>query len=114
MDYIEFDCTPYDEECSQVGTSNYYLDSILESKAIINQLIRMFGEPPECTYFKKASCPHDFGTYYEIRLNYNEWNDYCIEVESRWPQLWDDEAITFLKQNNYSLPLKGEKVDGEF
>lgn len=100
--YEEYELTPYDEPCAQVGESDYQKRSRLEFKALSDQLIRQFGDPgSHDVYFKMSSNAHDFGTYWSFKMYFEEWNDYADKVESQWPNNWDDEAKQFLKDNGY-------------
>lgn len=102
MDYQEFDLTPYDETSAQIGEEDFSKRSKLEYYALIDQLIRMFGSPADnnCS-FKLGSCPHDFGTYYELRVYYKEWNEYMDNLENDFPSEWDEQALVFLREKGY-------------
>ena len=70
----------------------------------VRQLVAyQFGDPLEhCVSFRRASVPHDFGTYYELRIYFQEWdNNYMSKIDEDFPKYWDAEALEFLKQNNY-------------
>jgi hypothetical protein len=41
-------------------------------------MIRQFGPPPEGAYCKTRSNPHDFGTYYELAIYYDEHNEVAV------------------------------------
>ena len=103
----ELDMTPYDEPCAQVGDEAYRENVRLEFAAIKAQLIRMFGEPPAGAYLKSQSAPHDFGTYYELAVVYNdeseEASEYVSRVENDFPASWDAEAKAFLQSHGYHL-----------
>lgn len=106
QDY-DFDTVPYDEPCAQVGEENYHKDSRTESRAMMNQLIRMFGMPPDGSYLTLKSNPHDFGDYLSIRY---VWDDdrrehvaYFNKLEAGWPDVWDREAKEELKKAGYTL-----------
>jgi len=105
MDYLEMDITPYEEDCAQLGSESYLVRCKLEFVAIVVQLKRIFGEPPEGVYFKLKSCPHDFGTYYELKIVFDDSNEnavsYAYSIEDDFPKNWDKEALEYLKQNGY-------------
>jgi hypothetical protein len=63
---------PSDEPCVQIGEDNYSKWSRLEAYTLIEQLIRQLGEPPSLTFFKVISCSHDFGTYYDVAIVYDD------------------------------------------
>lgn len=96
MDTLEIGSCPYSEDCAQVGSDDYQEKSKKELHAYANQLIRMFGQPPEgARLFIKAN-PHDFGTYHELACKYNEDNEeatqYAYKLEGEGPEFWDAEA----------------------
>jgi hypothetical protein len=110
----EFDLvttTPREEQCVNVGDTNYYSNAQIEAKAYINQLKRNYGNPPPGTRFKIIDCPHDAGVYVDIRFFYDdeccEHNGYFDYIE-RGCDKWDQVALAELKENNYSAP--GAKV----
>jgi hypothetical protein len=94
--------SPTNEECAQIGTSDYYKRASIECSEYIKQLKRIFGQPPLESKFKIKHCPHDFGTYYEVVISFNESNDeeseYAYNVESNVPEYWDEIAKENIKQ----------------
>lgn len=105
MEFLEFDLTPSEENCSQVGKDNYYANATKEYETIKNQLIRIFGNPPNGVFFKKSFVPHDFGSYIELRVYYDNNDetsiDYAFKLENEWPAKWDQEAIKELESKGY-------------
>jgi len=95
-DYISIGSTPSDEECAQVGTLDYPEKSKAECRAFKNQLERAFPNIPDGTYFTVKSFPHDFGTYREVVVSYDEDDEesreFAYKVEGESPTNWDDEA----------------------
>ncbi len=98
---------PHEEPCFQVGEQDYQKFGRIEARALISQLLRMFGEPPVGCGFKILSCPHDFGTYYDVALVYDDESDeaqeWMLKVEGGLPEKWDNEAIQELKENGYPV-----------
>jgi len=107
---IELTSAPYDEdEVAQVGTPGYQERVTKECQAFINQLWRMleakFGlHKDNNTYlfaFTKRSLTHEFGTYYEVAIRYEENDAHAVEialwVEDNLPPNWDEEALKELK-----------------
>lgn len=102
MDYEQYDTTPCEEDCAQIGQSDYQKRVRLEFKAMKDQLIRLFGDPePHKVFFGMMSNAHDFGTYWDFKMSYEEWNDYTKLIDKSWPDRWDAEAKKFLKDNGY-------------
>lgn len=98
---------PHGEDCMQLGAENYDKFSNLEADTLIDQIIRQLGQPPEGTYFKKIKCPHDFGTYLDIALVYDE-NDetseaYFLYVDQNMPEYWDNISEEKLTKEGYPL-----------
>ena len=88
---------PLEEDCSQVGSIGYNERSRVECRAYINQLRREFGEPPEGAALKIKACPHDFGTYHEVvvvfdDVMYPESADWAFNLEDKLPLRWDSTA----------------------
>lgn len=97
QDYLVIACTPLSEECEQVGTQSYNRDkAILECRVFRAQLERVFGEPPEGARFKIVGQAHDFGTYHEVYIYFEDSNksaiDYALNVEYNIPETWDEIA----------------------
>ena len=107
-DYLTLSSVPYAEPCAQVGSDNYTRDSIIESRAYINQLQRMFPTDCGCS-FRVKSFPHDFGSYREVVVIYNPevqlQCNYAAMVDDSAPENWDAEALQELADNNYTLHL---------
>jgi len=105
-EFMELGPVPCNEECAQVGSDDFYERARKEYSAYKHQLERMF---PNCN-FRIKSFPHDFGTYYEVCVVYDE-NDEkaterALEVEGNLPENWDDEAK---KELNFLLQEGGEQ-----
>lgn len=103
-DCMELGPVPADESCEQVrsnGTTDY-TRMRAECTAYKHQLERQFPDAPEGTYFRVKSYSHDFGTYYEVCVNYDmdddESSEYAFKVENDLPGNWDDKALSELGQ----------------
>jgi hypothetical protein len=96
IDYLELGPSPCDEDCEQLGANYDPARARLECRVLRDQMIRQFGPPPEGAYYKTRSNPHDFGTYYELAIYYDEHNEaavaYAFKVEREYPQVWDAQA----------------------
>lgn len=103
-DVLEIGCTPHEEDCAQVGSPDYRARARAECNAYRNQLIRLFGKPPEGAELIIKSNPHDFGTYYEVAVRFEEDNekatDYAFDMENNSPAHWDEEAKAELAQGS--------------
>ena len=90
-----------------MGNENYAKFSRLEAKVLIDQIKRTVGEPPIKAHLIIINCPHDFGTYHDVAVVYDdeddEASDYMLKVESQLPHKWDDSAKKLLTENGYSI-----------
>lgn len=106
---------PHDEPCSQVGTAGYDKNSRLEAQALKNLLLRTLPPPPEGTGIRIIQCPHDFGSYLDLSVVYDDDDEESVEwmlkAECAVPGNWDEEAIGWLRENGYLFP--GEEVEEE-
>lgn len=96
-EYLELGTTPADEECVQVSSSEDYIGPMkVECRRYIDMLKKRF---PNCTnvQFSIKSCTHDFGTYYEVVVYYDDRNEgEAYFIENNLPQLWSDsEVLTY-------------------
>jgi len=104
--------TPSAEECSQVGAKNYDYIKLnkIEVKTYIEQLERMFSNIPDGAFFKVQRNIHEFGTYYEAAIKYEDDNEaaveYAFNVENNTPENWDEIARKSLESIGYFEELK--------
>lgn len=88
--------TPADEACAQVGRPGYRDQALKECRAYIRQLERLFSEPPPGAHFALSRETHDFGTYYEVIVQYDPEDgdaiDFALRVEASLPATWDSQA----------------------
>lgn len=94
FEYMEIGPTPANEECLQLGADNYTSDGArAECHRFIRTIKVKLGEPPEGASLVVRSNRHDFGTYYEVAVKYDEAKeaaiDYAFKVESEAPTEWD-------------------------
>lgn len=105
-DFLSLGPTPHDEPCAQSGTPNYNRNSRIECLAVIQQIRRIFGPEPVGTRLKIQSNPHDFGTYYDTIVEFDDEHEasvkYAYLVESEFPAKWDDAALQFLEESGYT------------
>lgn len=110
IEFIPLAPTPHDEECTPAGQD--VQDNIRECRALIEQLIRMHGDPPEGAEFVLIRNDHELGTYYEAGIFYKESDidsdedskseEYAMTLESGIPDNWDELAIKQLTESGYS------------
>lgn len=100
MAYIELGSTPCDEQCAQVGCEDYAEKSVEEIKRYIKQLnellVSKFGEMSGLVYISKKSFNHDFGSYSEAVVYYNENDEEAVEMafwlEENLPANWSEDG----------------------
>lgn len=105
LDYIHLSrTTPCDEPCAQVGSENYMQRARIEARVYMDQLKRSFGNNPNGSFFKVVRCPHDFGTYLDIRLYYDDEQQghvqYMMDIETGCSK-WDEQALRELRERGY-------------
>lgn len=95
-DYIYIGSSPVEEPCAQVGSPDYFERSRAECKAFAAQLLRQFPDQPDSTYFIVKAQAHDFGTYREVVVVYDDADEeslnYALKVEGNTPANWDEQA----------------------
>lgn len=110
LDKMELGPVPCDEECQQLGIDYDPIRAKAECRAYVNMLQRVFGDPPEGARFGVVGCQHDFGTYYEACVKYDdeikEAIDFAYDVEKNLPQYWDEDACVEL-----GLPIGPNNVN---
>lgn len=109
---LELGSVPADEPCAQLLSDNqlqYTLRAREECRAFINQLVRLYGEKhgqslPHGIRLKIKSNAHDFGTYYEVAIEYDVDNDNASTaafwLEQNSPLNWDAEALEELNHKD--------------
>lgn len=95
-DYLNIGSSPHGEDCAQVGSDDYNPRMRAETTAFVHQLQRMFGAPPYGAAFRVKGFPHDFGSYYEVVVAFDDAVEdsvkFAYQVENNTPESWDDEA----------------------
>jgi hypothetical protein len=94
-DYLTLGPTPCDEACAQVGSDDYPERSRAECKRYLTLLRTLYGPEPEGAALVVKSFPHDFGTYREVCVVYDDDNpraaEYAYLLERNLPTTWDAE-----------------------
>lgn len=105
---------PYDEDCAQLGrTPDFDTVARNECNAYRAALIAYYGPPPEGARLRVIGSPHDFGTYYEVYVSFDNDHkapaDYALAVE-RGLARWEDAGFPA----PYSYGGRGDLVDRHF
>jgi hypothetical protein len=103
-DYLSLGSTPAGENCQQLGPNYNPVKARMELTAYIDQLKRQFPDYEEKgIYFRSKSFPHDFGTYTEVVVWFDDLSDTscsaAFDVENNTPEFWDEEAKKFLQHH---------------
>lgn len=109
-EYLELGSVPFGENCVQVGADDYYTKYREESNRYIEQLKHRFPEINNVNcYFSIKGFPHEFGTYHEVVINYNDNDDAAINfaffVENNLPEYWNDNEVLL-----YEAPSESEYI----
>lgn len=101
-DYIDLGSTPSEEPCTQLGAGYDPLIACAECQRYINQLRKQFGTEPFGSHFIISSNHHDFGTYYEVVIQFDaddaEQVKWALNVEANLPAKWANSAATAQKE----------------
>jgi len=99
-DYLNIGSTPHDEPCASITDNMHYIEAKVFAKQIERAYPPVFGARVKVKWFD-----HDFGSYAEACIVYNDTNDeacdYAYHVESdpdNKLQKWDSEALAELEQ----------------
>jgi hypothetical protein len=97
-DSFSLSSVPFEEDCAQVGEDNYRKKAIVECTAYINQLERLFPEAKDHGIeFNMKWHSHDFGSYAEVELYYDDCDDqYAYVIEANLPSNWDEKSLNEL------------------
>ena len=94
MPYIEIGPVPGEENCAQVGSSDYTEASLRECEVFRRMLTRLFPVPTGLPVaYVGRTHPHDFGNYREVSIRYDDTDsqavEFAYEVERSAPGEWD-------------------------
>ena len=108
MDYIEIGCTPAEEDCAQVGKEGYAKQARAECRRFVEGIKKFFGKPPALADVRIKSFTHDFGSYFEVVVVFDEDDEkaanYAYLVEEFVPGTWEElEEKTFEEVWEYKL-----------
>ena len=96
-DHLYIGSAPAGEDCAQLGRDDFGPLNRLECRAYVDALRVKYGPEPEgCDYRLKRE-NHDFGTYYEVAIYYDDSDpvacDYAFEVENGL-ETWAEVGMT--------------------
>ena len=94
MDTLELGSAPSNEDCVQVSrTEDYIAPMKNECRRYLALLETLFPVPEDVkAWFFIKSNPHDFGTYYEVAIRFDDEDDksvsFAYSVEENLPENW--------------------------
>ena len=96
-DYVDIGPAPFDEDCAEAGSPDYWEKSKKECRAYKHQLEREFGPPPIGARIDVKNFPHDeFGIYQEVVCYFDDQIkgslEYALKMKENTPVEWDEEA----------------------
>ena len=98
-EYLTLGGTPYSEDCVQVSNTEDYLPAMTkECYRFMKMLDKRFPIPVGVdAHFGIKSFSHDFGTYKEVCLFYEDTSylnqAFASFVDDNIPETWTDEAV---------------------
>ena len=104
--YFTLGPTPRDEACACVGEEDYTPRARAECRRFIALLRTKFGPEPDGARFGIKAFPHDFGTYVEVVIYFDEdlpaSAAYAVHCDDHRPATWDEDQAVPLEQTNYT------------
>ena len=118
---ITLGATPSNEPCVSVTANGDYFQAMQAECGIFKrQLIRQFVCPDHVlAYFKLKTNPHDFGSYMEVILVFEDADldssEFANNVEENLPDVWDSTArkeieLSEILRQYYGSRYSGKKV----
>lgn len=98
LNYESLGPTPAGEDCIQIGDANYSNKAGSECSRYRDLLKLKFPEAGKygCSFHRK-SFKHEFGTYYEIVVQFDDSRgealEYAYFVEANIPEFWGDTNV---------------------
>lgn len=108
MDTYTLGATPAEEKCAQTKDADYHERARVECQVYRRQLLRMYKEAhggsdlPDGCSLRITNHSHDFGTYHEVGIRYNDENERAVNAmfwfDANMPGQWDEEARKELEE----------------
>lgn len=92
-DFITLGSAPIDEDCVQVSSRVNYIPAMrAECRRYKEMLEYIYPKLPESCYFGVKNFEHDFGTYFEVVIYYDdeieEAVDFANDLQDNQPEKW--------------------------
>lgn len=92
--HIALGPVPLEEPCAQTVDSDYALRARAECKRFIAMLEAQWPHRPEGVDFRVVGNRHDFGTYYEVAIFFDDDDkthvNFAVKVEAKLPLTWGE------------------------
>ncbi len=94
-DYLNLGSTPWEEDCVGVNSNTDYMPAMREEcRRYKRQLERDFAIPEDVdAYYKIKTFPHDFGSYMEVCIVFNQEDEktceFAYDLEDHLPARWE-------------------------
>jgi len=93
-DYLNLGPTPCEEECAQLGEDDYAARARAECRRYVALIRAVVGPEPTGAQLSVRAFRHDFGTYYEVVVEFDDENPtataYALRVENKAPKYWGE------------------------
>lgn len=110
VEHLTLGSSPLEEDCAQVGSTNYYERAQVECGQFIKAIRRKHGIEPDGAQMSIKGHAHDFGRYYEVEVMYDVDSkvaiDYAYRCEADLPMTWTEED-----RAEMGLPHEPSQVD---
>lgn len=106
MERLELGSSPNGEECVQVSRNADYMPQMREECKRFKAMLEARFPIPDGVraWFAIVSNPHDFGSYLEVVVKYDEDDDessnFAYYVEGNLPETWDDNKVMVYGEEN--------------
>ena len=98
-DYVSIGSAPCDEDCVQVTKEGDYHEAMkTECRRFLELIRKKLGPEPPGTRLAVKANPHDFGTYYDVVVYFDDEDEqargYALRCEGWSPRTWADDHLT--------------------
>ena len=98
-DDISIGSAPSEEECVQVNPQGDYHEAMrAECRRFLELIRKKLGPEPPGARLAITNNPHDFGTYYDVVVYFEDQDEearrYAFRCESLSPRTWDDDKVS--------------------
>lgn len=96
-DFLYIGASPPEENCVQIGNTNYEVEARAECNRYIDLIRKKFGPEPIGAKLKIKKEYHDAGPYLEVIVEYHDELadsvNYAYAVEANGPVNWSDDKL---------------------